>query len=487
MNLLTKTVKNSYFIVICLIGLLIQNIVIFFQHYFNNFGFRWDFDKSYYALPAFWTTAIDSGIFPQWIPYQNMGFPLFMKAQSAFYYPFYWVFPLFSIPYTLQIAVYFQILHVLIGSIGMFFFINHMFKSPKYAIIGALAFQFFGGFFANSQHVDIVRGFALLPWLFFVFTLDMDKPNITKKTLLIPIIIFLIATGAYPGIFISTIFMMSLFVILQSLNFFSKGFGKRKSLTIGGSLFGLLLLGIALSVIHLGPIIEFGSDEFGRFTDRSNVRYFVLNSEQFPGFFVSNTSIPGELSMTSTFITLPILIFASFITWTFIKKYWIFFVIFVVGILMSLGNQTLFWSSLTSLIPILELSRFPVSDYRFFIALPLIVFAILGLKSIIEKQVTIRYFIFRIAFIISWFTSGIILLQYNFPKAKPFFAHIDVMNEQIIFSIIIFVICISILTIYLIKLKGFYFKQKEISIIVVAIIASIILADGFLVYTDTFS
>ena len=68
----------------------------------------------------------------------------------------------------------------------MFFFLSALFKSPKYAIIGAIAFQFFGGFYANSEHVDIVRGFVLLPWLFYVFTLDMEKPkintNINKKT-----------------------------------------------------------------------------------------------------------------------------------------------------------------------------------------------------------------------------------------------------------------------------------------------------------------
>ena len=71
MKLLTKSVKNSHFIIIGLITLVLQNIVIFFQHYFNNVGFRWDFIKSYFVTPAFWTTAVDSGIYPQWIPYQS--------------------------------------------------------------------------------------------------------------------------------------------------------------------------------------------------------------------------------------------------------------------------------------------------------------------------------------------------------------------------------------------------------------------------------
>jgi len=363
MKLLTKGVKNSYFI-IGIIALVFQNIAIFFQHYFFDAGFRWDFDKSYFVSPAFWTSAINVGIFPQWIPFQSMGYPLLMKTNAAFYYPMYWIFPIFSISYTLQAAVFFQIIHILFGSIGMFFFLSALFKSPKYAIIGAIAFQFFGGFYANSEHVDIVRGFVLLPWLFYVFTLDMEKPKITKKTLFIPIVLFFIATGAYPGIFISTVFIMTSFLILQILNGFAKGLGKRKSLTIGGSLFGLLLLGIVLSIVHLGPFIQFG-EEHTRFDQSNKLPNDFLKIERFPGFFMSNTPIPGEISMSSTFITLPMLILASFISWTYIKKYWIFFVIFAISILMVIGTQTPFWNFMTSIVPLLDLSSLDNSKKKF--------------------------------------------------------------------------------------------------------------------------
>jgi len=361
-----------------------------------------------------------------------------------------------------------------------------VFKSPKYAIIGAVAFQFFGGFYANSEHVDIIRGLVFVPWLFYALSLDFEKPAITKKALFIPIIIFLIATGAHPGIFISSVFIMTLFVILQTLNMFSKGFGKRKSLTIGGSLFGLLSLGLVLSVIHLGPFIQFGDEQLLRFDDRSQLRYHLFTIEQFPGFFMSNTAIPGEPSMTSTFLTLPILIFASFITWTFIKKFWIFFVIFAIGILMSFGNQTTFWIWLGSAIPILEFSRLPVSDYRIFVGLPIIVFAISGLKSIIERQITLRSFTFRIPFILSWFVFGIILLQNNIEGAK--IVRPEGLSQQINFSIVILVISLLILTLYMIKLKGLSIKRKpyEISAIALIIITSIVAANGFLVISDMY-
>ena len=94
MKLLTKSVKNSYFIISCLFFLLIQNIVIFFQHYFYKAGFRWDFDKNYYALPAFWTSGIDFGLIPQWVPFQALGYPLLLRVNAQFFYPPLWAFPL---------------------------------------------------------------------------------------------------------------------------------------------------------------------------------------------------------------------------------------------------------------------------------------------------------------------------------------------------------------------------------------------------------
>ena len=166
--MLLENKRFSYLFFIAVLA--IQNIAIFWNHYFNKMGFPWDFSAGYYSVTAFWTTAVSQGIIPQWIPFQSIGYPLFLNSQSGFYYPFFWFFSLFSIPYTLDAAVIFQVLHVLLGSIGMFFFLKYIFKSSRYALLGAIAFQFFGGFFANAQHADIVRAFAIMPWMFYVFT-----------------------------------------------------------------------------------------------------------------------------------------------------------------------------------------------------------------------------------------------------------------------------------------------------------------------------
>ncbi len=38
--------------------LFIQNLLIFQNHYFHRAGFPWDFDKAYFAMPAFWIKRI---------------------------------------------------------------------------------------------------------------------------------------------------------------------------------------------------------------------------------------------------------------------------------------------------------------------------------------------------------------------------------------------------------------------------------------------
>jgi hypothetical protein len=386
--------------------------VIFWAHYFNNVGFPWDFTKSLYAWPAFWTTSVSRGIFPQWMPYEAMGYPLPINAQVDLYYPILWIFPTLHLPYTLHAAVIVQVLHVLFGSIGMFLLLNLIFKSPRYALIGAAAFQFFGGFYSNAEHVDIIRAFAIAPWLFYVFKLNIDKPSITRRTLFIPIVIYLLATGGYFGNFISSLFIILVFLCLEIFHAYSKA--KRTTLKVGAGMVGLLILGISLSFIHYGPLLE-ERNQLTRFVHPTN-QFNGLFGAEIPAFFMSSRPLAAvtDISMTSTFVTLPILIFASFIQISTIKKYWTFIAILVLSILMVGGPNSPFWHSITSALPILKLSRFPSSDYRVFVAIPLIMLGTAGLRAIIEQKLSWKEFGARVAFVITWFSVAVYSLFHGY-------------------------------------------------------------------------
>ena len=472
-------------ILVCLTVLFVLNLVIFWDHYFNEIGFPIDFSKRYFATPAFFTTLISQGVFPQWNPFQSMGYPLFMNPQSGVFYPFFWIYPILEIPYTLQSAVILQTLHVFAGTVGMFFFLNYMFKSSRYAILGALAFQFFGGFYSLAPYPDMIRAFAIAPWLFYVFTLNVEKPTLSRRALFIPIVVFVLATGAYPGHFISSIFMMIFFILFQTLNGFIR-LGKRKSILILVTLFSLMILGLGLSTIHLGSIIQFG-DELTRFDEDERAREnFPLKQEHFFHLFLPQIN-PNNLGyQMGLYIGIPILIFASFTPLSVLKKYWIFFVMIIFAVLMASGNNSFFYQIMTSLFSILGLSRFPSSEYSIFFIIPIMIFAIIGLKAIIEKKYTLKSFIFRTAFIIAWFSYGIFSLYST--SSIVMRRGIDFLNQQVFFDIILVAITIFALVFFSLSSKFYNFsflkKSNGLPLTVLIFFVGIILVGGIVTISD---
>ncbi len=398
------------------IMLALQNVVIFREHYFADVGFPWDFPLAYYAIVAHWTSAVSKGIFPEWIPFQQMGYPFALQLQSGLYYPPLWIFPIFKIPYTLNAAVVVQCIHVWAGAFGMFFLLRDKLVSDELAFVGAFLFQFFGGFYSNAEHVDIIRAFALAPWLLYLFTFSSSNTFILpRRILFIPLGLYLLATGAYPGNLLSTAFILAVYVIFQMLAGYLRTRNFHWIIRISIVTLILTVLGIALSAIQIGPALLY-RDQFIRLdiVDAlpQNVRYFI-ELAHLPGLFLSNKTLPGEISMTSTYVTLPALILASFVTFDRVKQHWIAMTIGGVAMLMATGPQSPFWILITNLAPWLKASRHPSSDYRVFIAIPIILLAILGLQSIIHKELSGRAIIARIGFVAIWFFTSIFTIYHQ--------------------------------------------------------------------------
>jgi len=466
---------KKHFVVLAL--LIIQNVTIFWQHYFFDAGFPWDFNYIHYGLPAFLTTAWSLGIFPEWIPFQSMGYPLAMMPLNNFY-PAFWAFPLFGIQFTMHAAVITQTIHVLFGTFGMYFLLHALLKSPKYAFIGALAFQFFGGFYSNAEHETIIRVFALGPWLFYVFYYGF-KEKIPKRVFFIPIVIFLLATGSSAH-FLPGIFIMAIFVISQLIQSLLKGLGRKKLVFMSLFLLLLILLGIAMAMVNLGPFNQ-EKDSISRFGNFEKLPTQGLLSEILPSLFLSNRPITiadtgVDISMSSFFVTLPIVILASFLPISKLKKYLIFFVPFTVAILMVPGDKSPFYEFITSLFPYLGLNRFPTAEYRIFITIPIIIFGILSLKTIIEKKPSWKFILIRSVFVGIWFVTGITML------------YSEVMNLQVILAISILFFTILAIIYYskIIKFKknfsNLHLKKKIL--IPMVIFAILISVDGSGVISD---
>lgn len=405
--------------------LMLQNVVVYQNHYFHDVGFPWDFPQGYYAFTAFWTTLASQGFFPAWVPFHSMGMPFDLILQTGSHYPPLWIFPLLRIEYSLHAAVVFQCLHVLFGALGMFAFLQVSIPNSRYrlfyAFFGAFVFQFFGGFYSNAQHVDIIRAYAMVPWLFYFFWLsESGKPKVSPRHFFIPGIILFFMTGAYPGNIISGLVVVGLFCLLQMIFFWQQGSSFKDIFRLAGFIFLMAGLGLAASFFHLAPAWLF-KDYLVRSAEAGNFGGMAkLGIQHLPALFLVNDVISGDtsMSMTSTYITLPALILLSFLPMREIKQQWVNAGILAFTVLMVAGSDSFFWFVLAKLFSPMRLSRFPSSDYRIFIAIMLIYFACLGLKTILEGDVTRKSLVARCMLIFFWFFQGI-YVSYPVLRSAP--------------------------------------------------------------------
>jgi hypothetical protein len=91
-----------------------------------------------------------------------------------------------------------QVAHVCFGGLGVLAFARSRRLGWSWATLAAVAYLFFGGFYGEAEHADIVRGFSYLPWLTWTLTPPSTGRPWTRLALLPPLA-WVIATGACGG------------------------------------------------------------------------------------------------------------------------------------------------------------------------------------------------------------------------------------------------------------------------------------------------
>lgn len=399
-----------------LLALAAQNLGIYWAHYFSTAGIPWDFSMAYYAMVAFWTSTVREGVVPQWLPFQQMGYPFALQAQSGMTYLPFWIFPALNVPYTLRAAIVFQCLHVLLGSAGMFMLSRQWLGSRRLALIAGVAFQCFGGFYSNAEHPDIVRAFAYAPWLLYAFSVGtVPTARLPRRAMLIPPVLYLFLTGAYPGNVIAAGVVLGIFVFLQLAQAAITGTPPVRLAGLTARLAGLGLLGCGMASVHLGPLTLF-REHYSRGEPLLGAARFGLGLDHLPGLFLTNATLPGEVSMTSTYVTLPIVILACFAPLAAIRKYWVLAAVAAASALLAAGDLFALGPFLRALFPLLGLSRFPSSDYRVFVAIPLILFGVAGLRAASDTPLSRASLAGRSLFCLTWVAWSIAHVHGGFSR-----------------------------------------------------------------------
>jgi hypothetical protein len=360
--------------------LALQNAILFFNHYRGVYIFPADFPQTYFGLVAFWTASIRAGVFPQWMPFNNLGFPFSLALQSGLFYPPLWVFTLSSsFPYSIQAAVVFQCLHILFGAVGFFFLGRLLTRDSGLALLGAVAFQFFGGFYSNAEHPDIVRAFAWLPWLFYAVQVVPQQTRLALRNWLVPPIVYCFVSGSYQGNLISQFaFLMG----TQLLFLFSE----RKSWRLRSSVILFCLLGVGLATVCLLPPFLV-KDFLVRSEGPAGFPTIEWSIAQWPTLFLSwqNDFYGIDNSMLSAFVTVPILCLVGLFNFRCLKENKVWVLAFILSFFLAAGKKSIVYRFLNFLLPFFSYSRFPSSDYRGLIGFFTILLGILALQGFLQQ------------------------------------------------------------------------------------------------------
>jgi len=123
------------------------------------------------------------------------------------------------------------------------------------------------------------------------------------------------------------------------------------------------------------------------------------------------------------------------------------------------GEHSPIWHGITSAEPTVKLSRFPASDYRAFVSIPLIIFGLAGLESIVKNKISWKMLIWGAAFTITWFSSGVYLFYLNlYVSVIP--AESGCITCPTLQVFINFQIASSILILFATLLVPIYYTQK---------------------------
>ncbi|MCY7353820.1 MAG: hypothetical protein LH470_01810 [Lysobacter sp.] len=336
-----------------LVFMMLMALYVFRAHVLGHATFPWDFQGGYYAHAV---ARLRDGSFmapPLWLPWGGFGLPGHMSLQDGTWYLPQYLYAAID-GYDLVGATRLQVLHVLLASLGMFALCRSFGLSRTGAFVAACGYLFSGSFFSNAQHVDIVRGAALLPWLIYALH-QLWKHGTAFWFLLFVLVCWQLIVGAYPGVVVSSGYLCAALVLILA---------SRKPAETDMRLSRVLLIGIgslcaaALASVKYLPAL----------LDVANVRQSVepaalANASIFSTlvFDYDVAFLPNDVTMRDLFLPTALFYLAAIgVRRDQASVFGVVAITIALVFMVDIG----WWQSLVSMLPGARISRFPLSDFR---------------------------------------------------------------------------------------------------------------------------
>lgn len=357
-------------------AMLIALEVIVFRGYFTGAQIPpFDFLGSYNTDAYVWWTA--GGFFDpiDWVPSSWAGYPAAMVLQNSAWYLPVGIASAFG-PYTLHSAAILAALHVGFGSIGTYLLVRSFKMRFLVACFAAAAGFFAVGYFSNAEHVDITRGYALIPWALLVLSARWPW----SKFWAVPVatlILWQTITGIYPGMLVSLAYIAVPWVVVSQLDHRPR---VRAYLMPAAIAF---VASVLLSAPRLLPYALLQGGMASRLPETSIWTPSMIGTTLF-GYDVN---LANDVSMRSFFVPATVIVLAFFARWRDpITRAGL--AIWIPAVL--LGMPFFPWFTREQEWPGLGLSRFTMSDFKPFIVLGLVLLACSGLAGLLSLAGTSR-------------------------------------------------------------------------------------------------
>jgi hypothetical protein len=347
-------------------------LLVFRQQLFDHWSFPWDFVGGYTTTPAFVAASVASGHLLSWSPFVASGFPVDIDPQAGLYFPGWWLLGGLGIPATLRVLTAVQIAHVLCGAVGVLVLARVRRLGWSWAAVAAVAYLFFGGFYGEAEHADIVRGFAYVPWLLWALTPPGEGGRWTRLAA-VPPLAWLIVSGAYPGQVVS--FGLTGFVYVSvALRTGGTGMWRRYRVALALT----VLAAAAACVAVLLPYVraEQANELFRVLEPTAAVRAGgSLAPRDLLGLYLNNFAWVYDGTVTAWAIGIPILIGLACVRLPTLRRQAPLVACGALALVLAMTPKIGFVGRAMASVRPLFPSRFPAADYKAVVAVALIVLA----------------------------------------------------------------------------------------------------------------
>jgi hypothetical protein len=359
--------------------LVVLTASIFVRQLFGHWTFPWDFLGPYTASPPFAAATIGSGHPLSWTPFVASGFPPDVNPQAGIYFPLWWVLGALGVSLNLTALTAVQVAHVCFGGLGVLALARVRGLAWSWATVAAVAFVFFGGFYGEAEHADFVRGFTYLPWLLWTLA-PPQAPRTWTRLALLPPLLWVIATGGYPGQLPAFAIIGCVYLVL-ALRQSGEGAWRRHrtALLLAGAASIAVCLAVLLPYLvaqHRGELIRVVP---ATVPVRAHGSFGITDVF---GLYLNSFAWHQDGSITSWSVAVPVLLGLALISRRILSRHLPLVAGGTVALILATAPKiTLVGKAMVALGPLFP-SRFPAADYKAAVIIALVVLSAEGWSTL---------------------------------------------------------------------------------------------------------